>query len=43
MPTTFTFGKHQGEKIADVPLDYIHWMMRQPDVDPYLMKAMRAR
>ncbi|WP_221622623.1 DUF3820 family protein [Burkholderia sp. Bp8990] len=43
VPDTFTFGKHKGEKIADVPVDYVMWLMRQPDVDPYLMTALRAR
>lgn len=36
------YGKHKGELIADVPRDYKAWLMRQPDVDPYLMKALRG-
>ena len=43
VPDTFTFGKHKGEKIADVPMDYVMWFLRQPDVDPYLRKALEAR
>ena len=42
VPKTFTFGKHKGTLIADAPRDYRAWMMRQPDVDPYLMQALRA-
>lgn len=42
VPTVMTFGKHKGERIADVPGDYKAWLLRQPDVDPYLAKALRA-
>jgi len=43
VPTRFTFGKHKGMAMADVPADYKRWLMKQPDVDPYLMKALRGR
>lgn len=26
-------GKHQGERIADLPRDYVAWLCRQPDLD----------
>lgn len=42
VPTHMTFGKHKGAALRDVPPDYKAWLMRQPDVDPYLMKALRA-
>lgn len=42
VPTVWTFGKHKGTKISETPRDYIQWMMRQPDVDKYLMKALQA-
>ncbi|MGE0745257.1 MAG: 3'-5' exonuclease [Rhodospirillales bacterium] len=42
VPTHMTFGKHKGLPIEEVPRDYKQWLMRQPDVDPYLMKALRA-
>ena len=32
MPT-LTFGKHSGEAWAEIPTDYLHWMVRQPDMD----------
>ncbi len=41
IPTVMHFGKHRGEKIADVPPDYKAWLLRQPDVDPYLAKALQ--
>lgn len=40
VPTHFTFGKHKGMRIQDAPGDYKRWFLRQPDVDPYLRKAL---
>ncbi|MNT19492.1 Exodeoxyribonuclease 10 [compost metagenome] len=42
IPTVMTFGKHKGMRIADVPADYKAWLMRQPDVDPYVLKAIKG-
>jgi len=42
VPKVMTFGKHKGEQISNIPSDYKAWLMRQPDVDPYLMKALRG-
>ena len=39
VPTHMSFGKHAGRPIADVPYDYRAWYARQPDPDPYLLKA----
>ena len=43
VPTVFSFGKHKGTPIADVPIDYIEWMLGQEDIDPYLRKALEQR
>lgn len=43
VPTHMTVGKHNGTAIADLPLDYVGWFLKQPDVDPYLRKAFEAR
>lgn len=40
VPTVMTFGKHKGVKISEVPNDYKAWLLRQPDVDEYLRKAL---
>jgi exodeoxyribonuclease X len=40
IPTVMPFGKHKGEPIARIPNDYKKWLSRQPDVDPYLLKAL---
>src|ERR1017187_5019607 len=41
IPTIMTFGKHKGAAIKDIPADYKQWLLGQPDVDPYLAKALR--
>jgi exodeoxyribonuclease X len=43
IPKSLTFGKHKGMLIRDVPADYKRWLLNQPDVDPYLSIALRAR
>lgn len=40
VPKVMPFGKHRGEPIALVPGDYKRWLLRQPDVDPYLRRAL---
>ena len=40
IPLVMPFGKHKGEAIEDVPKDYKKWLLRQADVDPYLVKAL---
>lgn len=29
-----TFGKHAGKMWSEVPVDYLHWILKQPDFDP---------
>ncbi len=43
IPDVITFGKHKGMPIKELPSDYVAWLARQPDVDPYLMTALRNR
>lgn len=31
--TTINFGKHFGKRYDEVPVDYLEWMARQPDMD----------
>lgn len=42
IPKVLSFGKHKGTAIADLPSDYKQWMLRQADMDPYVIKAVRA-
>jgi len=43
IPKIISFGKHKGMAIADLPSDYKAWLLRQPDLDPYLIKALQSR
>lgn len=43
IPKSITFGKYKGTAIQDLPADYIQWLMRQEDLDPYLRKALEAK
>ncbi|MBJ9986851.1 DUF3820 family protein [Acinetobacter sp. S40] len=40
IPTKINFGKHKGTLISDLPHDYINWLLRQEELDPYLKKAL---
>lgn len=42
IPTVMPFGKHKGMAIKDTPADYKKWLLGQPDLDPYLIKAIRG-
>ena len=42
IPTVMTFGKHKGTAIKDIPGDYKQWLLKQADIDPYLVKALRG-
>lgn len=40
IPRVINFGKHRGTKIIDLPTDYVQWLLKQTDLDPYLRKAL---
>ena len=40
IPHIINFGKHRGTAIADLPADYVQWLLRQENLDPYLRKAL---
>ena len=42
VPRFLTFGKHKGLAISEVPADYKRWLLKQPDIDPYLRRALSA-
>jgi exodeoxyribonuclease X len=42
IPKVMTFGKHKGVPIKEIPGDYKVWLLKQPDVDAYLVKALRG-
>ena len=40
IPKKINFGKHRGTEIKDLPSDYVTWLLRQDNLDPYLRKAL---
>ncbi len=40
IPRSINFGKHRGTAISELPADYVQWLLRQEDLDPYLRKAL---
>jgi exodeoxyribonuclease X len=40
IPKTITFGKHAGSRLEDLPGDYVRWLLKLTDLDPYLRKAL---
>ncbi|WP_226456138.1 3'-5' exonuclease [Pseudomonas sp. AF03-9] len=40
IPTIIGFGKHKGAAFADLPSDYRRWLLNQPDLDPFVRKAL---
>ena len=43
IPRSINFGKLRGTAIIDLPSDYVQWLMRQEELDPYLRKALELR
>lgn len=41
VPTIIGFGKYKGTEIAALPADYVAWLGKQSDLDPYLRKALK--
>lgn len=41
VPTIIAFGKYKGTPIKQLPWDYKKWMLKQADMDPYVLKAVR--
>lgn len=40
IPIIMPFGKHRGEPIANLPVDYQDWLLRQEGLDPYVKAAI---
>lgn len=43
LPRTMPFGKHKGVAIADLPVDYQEWLLRQDNMDPYIKLAIQKQ
>jgi len=45
IPTHLTFGKHKGKSIQEVwetDKGWVYWLLKQPEVDPYLRLALEV-
>ncbi|MHB8281262.1 MAG: 3'-5' exonuclease [bacterium] len=40
IPDVMPFGKHKGTAIKDIPEDYIKWLLKQEDINKYLLIAL---
>ncbi len=40
LPQYMPFGKYKGVALPQVPIDYVQWLLRQNDLDPYLRDAL---
>lgn len=40
IPSHLTFGKYKGTAIKDLPSDYVDWLLKQNELDPYLKLAL---
>lgn len=40
LPKKMYWGKHVNVALEDLPRDYVAWLLRLPDLDPYLRKAL---
>jgi hypothetical protein len=41
-PKNVPFGKHKGQPIAEVPADYLMWMLSLANLSPDLRTAIKA-
>ena len=41
IPRLWTFGKFKGQRIEDADRGYANWCRKQPDFDPYVLKALK--
>lgn len=37
------FGKHKGERLRDLPINYVRWLVDKADIEPDLREALSAR
>lgn len=43
IPKAFLSASTKGTAIQDLPADYVQWLLRQDDLDPYLRKALETQ
>lgn len=43
LTTRIKFGKHKGERLCDLPITYVRWLVDKADIEPDLREALAAR
>ena len=43
LDTKIHFGKHRGERLRDLPKNYVDWLLNKADIDPDLRAALAVR
>lgn len=43
LTTRINFGKYRGERLCDLPISYVRWLVDKADIEPYLREALAAR
>ena len=43
LTTRISFGKHRGERLCDLPINYVRWLTDKADIEPSLREALAAR
>lgn len=43
LATRIQFGKHKGERLGDLPMQYVRWLLDKADIDPDLREALSVR
>ncbi|WP_347455664.1 putative quorum-sensing-regulated virulence factor [Acinetobacter thermotolerans] len=42
LPKIMTFGKYKGTALNELPPEYVEWLLKQDNLDPYLEKALKG-
>lgn len=42
VPKTMPFGKHRGKKISELPASYVKWLLRDAEIDEYMIRALKV-
>jgi exodeoxyribonuclease X len=43
LDSRFPFGKHKGDRLRDLPVSYVRWLLEKTELDPDLREALTLR
>lgn len=43
LDSKMSFGKHKNERLRDLPMSYVRWLLEKADIDEHLREALAAR